>query len=316
MAVDMSPNQLTGYTGSRACPVGFLPYWQRVRNTVTARHCEPVFEKLPYHNPLADYYRITLTAADGVILSAKYICPKTAGKHPAMLQFHDYPNASRSFFHLSRYIALGYAVLAPDARGQGGKSDGGKIGAGPTAYGPLFDGLEGPVEGMHLYHLYEDALLWGNAIQYLPATDSSAIFTYGEGQGAAMACACAAMYSCFKKCALHYPSLCDYKRVWAIDYEMNPTYEGLRFFCRWHDPLGQRTEEIFTKLDYVDALNFAPYIQAEVLMSTGLLDVASPPSAQYALYHRLSCPKSQLVYPKHGHELNNFFENELLKFIM
>lgn len=49
-------------------------------------------------------------------------------------------------------------------------------------------------------------------------------------------------------------------------------------------------------------------------MSTGLLDCVSPPSAQFAVFNALDTPKRHLVYPKHGHELNNFFENELLKF--
>ncbi len=90
--------------------------------------------------------------------------------------------------------------------------------------------------------------------------------------------------------------------------------EGLRFFFRWHDPLHRREVEVFRKLSYVDAKNFAPLLRAEVLMSTGLQDCVSPPSAQFAIFNSLDAPKRHLVYPKHGHELNNFFENELLKF--
>ena len=117
----------------------------------------------------------------------------------------------------------------------------------------------------------------------------------------------------FRKCAAHYPMLCDYRRVWEMDFDTG-AYEGLRFFFRWHDPLHRREEEILQKLAYVDAKNFAPLVRAEVLMSTGLLDCVSPPSAQFAVFNALDTPKRHLVYPKHGHELNNFFENELLKF--
>jgi cephalosporin-C deacetylase len=66
----------------------------------------------------------------------------------------------------------------------------------------------------------------------------------------------------------------------------------------------------------MDAVNFAPMVKAKVLVSTGLQDVVSPPSAQFALYNKLETEKQHMIYPKHGHELNNFFENELLKFLI
>jgi cephalosporin-C deacetylase len=78
----------------------------------------------------------------------------------------------------------------------------------------------------------------------------------------------------------------------------------------------EKEREIFEKLAYVDVKNFAPMIQAQILVSTGLQDTVSPPSAQFAVVNALQCPKKHVVYPKHGHELNNFFENELLKFIL
>lgn len=115
--------------------------------------------------------------------------------------------------------------------------------------------------------------------------DSTQISLYGEGQGGALAIVGAAMFQKVKACVAHYPTLRDYKNV-------------------------------FEKLSYVDVVNFASMVKAKVLMSTGLQDKVSPPSAQYAIYHNLTCEKYHKVYPKHGHELNNFFENEYLKFLV
>ena len=41
----------------------------------------------------------------------------------------------------------------------------------------------------------------------------------------------------------------------------------------------------------MDAINFAPTVKAKVLVSTGLQDVVSPPTAQFALYNKLETEK-------------------------
>lgn len=158
-------------------------------------------------------------------------------------------------------------------------------------------------------------MLWTRVLLALEGLDRERLSVYGEGQGGGLAIAAAALYPVFEKCAAHYPLLCDYKRVWDKDFDQN-AYAGLRFFFRWHDPLHEREREVFGKLAYVDAVNFAPLVRAKVLMSTGLQDTVSPPSAQFALFNALTGENRHLVYPKHGHELNNFFENELLRFLL
>ena len=45
------------------------------------------------------------------------------------------------------------------------------------------------------------------------------------------------------------------------------------------------------------------------------MDTYAPPSAQAAIYNRLTCPKEWKLYPKYAHERINFFENQLLYFL-
>ena len=71
----------------------------------------------------------------------------------------------------------------------------------------------------------------------------------------------------------------------------------------------------FDKLDYVDAVNFAPMLKGQLLLGTALMDKIAPPEGQYALYHRAGCEKTHFVYPKYEHERINFFEHEVLKFL-
>lgn len=312
---DWSMDMLRNYTGSFPCPENFAEFWYAVKKEIEETPIDLQMEPVSHLNPNADYYHITITAHDGCRLHAKYICPSRKGTAACTLAFHDYPGASRGWHHLTRYIAIDSAVLAPDCRGQGGYSENGAVGAGPAAYGPMFNGLEGGITEMYLFRLFRDALLWAKAALMLSKTDGNKLYVYGDGQGGGLAIACAAMYPEFQKCAAHYPMLCDYKRVWDKDFDQN-AYAGLRYFFRWHDPLHEREEEVFRKLSYLDAVNFAPMVKAKVLVSTGLQDVVSPPSAQFALFNRLDTEKKHMVYPKHGHELNNFFENELLKFLI
>lgn len=293
---DLPLEQLRAYRGSSPCPEDFSRFWKNVVSELQTHDQKLSLERVEFGNPEAEYDRVTVTAPDGRRLRAKYIRPKIQAPVPLMLQFHDYPAASRSWFHLTRYNALGWAVLAPDCREPGG---------------PLFGGLEGDEKDLYLFRLFQDALLWAKTARELPGVTDLSL--YGEGVGGGLALSCSALYPEFGKCAAHYPALCDYRRMWELDFDENT---GLREFFRWQDPLHRRETEIFRKLSYVDALNFAPLIRSRVLMSTGLQDTVSPPSAQFAVYNSLQTEKRHLVYPKHGHELNNFFENALLQFLI
>lgn len=313
--VDVSLEQLREYRGSDPVPEEFEAFWKKAKQRINTFSLQIEEEGTEFCGERLSYSRITIWAMDGAVLRAKYIRPKHKRGFPVVIQFHDYPAASRGWFHLSRYGALGFGVLAPDARGQGGQSESGQSGLGPTAGGALFEGLLDVPENMYLYHLIEDALVWIEAAKRLPEADDGSLSVYGEGQGGGLAIACAAMYPEIKKCSAHYPMLCDYKRVWEKDFGANG-YEGLNYFFRWYDPMHEREKEIFDKLAFMDVKNFAPMVKAKVLMSTGLKDLVSPPSAQFAVFNGLNCEKRHLVYPKHGHELNNFFENEYLKFLL
>lgn len=313
--VDVSLEQLRQYLGRDPMPEHFEFFWEKSKQKVSAFSLRIEEEAVEYENPKLSYFRITIQATDQVWLRAKYIRPKKKTQVPMVIAFHDYPGASRGWFHLSRYGALGFGVLAPDARGQGGMSESGQSGVGTTAGSLLFQGLSDIPENMYLYHLMEDSFLWIEVAERLSDVDDGSLYVYGEGQGGGQAIACAALYPEIEKCIAHYPMLCDYKRVWEMDFDTNG-YEGLTYFFRWHDPEHKREKEIFEKLALMDVKNFASMVKAKVLMSTGLRDFVSPPSAQFAVFHALACEKRHLVYPKHGHELNNFFENEYLKFLL
>jgi cephalosporin-C deacetylase-like acetyl esterase len=60
---------------------------------------------------------------------------------------------------------------------------------------------------------------------------------------------------------------------------------------------------VFRTLSYVDIKNLAPWVQAPVFMSVGLLDDVCPPHINFAAYNNLKAPKTFVAYPYSGHGL-------------
>ena len=89
----------------------------------------------------------------GARIYAKYLRPKSDKPLPLVLQFHGYPGASRSWLEQSSFAGMGYALLAMDCPGQGGKSQdiGGFLGT--TVSGDLIAGLDGEPKDMYYVRL-------------------------------------------------------------------------------------------------------------------------------------------------------------------
>lgn len=93
---DLALEKLRDYTGSWPRPADFDDFWNAVKARVDALPLSIKLERMENANSCADYYRATVEAADGSLLRAKYIRPTLAEPVPAVLQFHDYPGASRA----------------------------------------------------------------------------------------------------------------------------------------------------------------------------------------------------------------------------
>ena len=313
--IDMPIKEMERYLGSNIKPSDFDDYWDREINNIDEDKLEYRIIKKEFKNKMAEYYEIYFKGIDGAEIYAKYICPAIEKKLPIVLEFHDYKESSKGWHNLSRYIAIGYSVIAMDCRGQGGRSQ--DIGGikGPTVCGHVISGLDDNLEKMYYRKVYLDAYILSKIVEKLHKTDRSKMISFGKGQGAALALVVAALNKNIKKCSLQYPFLADFKRVYNMDLDIN-AYEGIRYYFKWCDPMHIREEDIFKKLGYIDIVNFAKKLDCELLVGTGLLDTICPPSTQYAVFNNADCKKKHLVFYKYGHELNNFFENENFKFML
>lgn len=103
---------------------------------------------------------LSLEAADGTALAARFVAPEGPGPHPAVVLFHDAIRDPRGWLHLRRYPGAGMAVLELENR------------AG------ALDDIEAALA---------DALVAFDALAARADVDASRILAFGEGTGGALA---------------------------------------------------------------------------------------------------------------------------------
>lgn len=174
--------KLETYQGLCRCPENFFEVWQqRMRQPVRQVQVETV----PFANRAAKYETVTLTTERGTI-RARCIRPSGDGCHPLMLMFHDLNRGIRGWHHMTRFIAQGYAVLAPEI---------------PVKT----DDWKTAPEQLRLGDAIQDALLCTHYAHSLSFVDKERVVTWGEGLGGGLAIAAAAMLPGTVKCCALNP---------------------------------------------------------------------------------------------------------------
>jgi len=210
---------------------------------------------------------------------------------------------------------LGYAIIAMDARGQGGQSEDTGGVKGNTLRGHIIRGLDDHEDNLLFRHIFLDTAQLASIVMDLPDIDASRVGVFGWSQGGGLTIACAALEPRVKQLAPVYPFLSDYQRVWEMD-QAERAYEELKTFFRHFDPQHQRESEVFTRLGYIDIQYLAPRIRGEVLMGVGLMDTVCPPSTQFAAYNKITAPKRLEIYPDFAHEGLPGLHDKILQFML
>jgi cephalosporin-C deacetylase len=314
--IDLPLEQLKQYAGRNPRPDDFDAYWSRALEEMSAVEANVELVPSHFHVPFADCFDLYFTGVRGARIHAKYVRPKHVSEpHPAMIQFHGYSGNAGDWTDKLSYAALGFSVIAMDARGQGGTSEdtGGVIGT--TLRGHIVRGLDDPADNLLFRHIFLDTAQLAGIVMNLPEVDATRVGAAGWSQGGALTLACAALEPRIKKLAPVYPFLCDYKRVWEMDLAKD-AYDELRSFFRFHDPQHKREEEIFTKLGYIDNQFLASRIKGDVLMGVGLMDTICPPSTQFAAYNKITATKRLEVFPDFGHEGLPGLHDKIIQFML
>lgn len=305
--IDKPLPELLEYRGRNPRPSDFDAYWDTALRELDATDPQPELRPNPtLTTQRVECFDLWFTGVGGARIYAKYLRPKnsaaSAKKHPAVLQFHGYTAQSGDWLEKFGWPAEGFCCAALDCRGQGGRSeDNGQI-KGTTLRGHIVRGLDDPDPRKLAYRqIYLDTAQLARVVMSFAEVDAARVGCFGPSQGGALSLACAALEPRVKRCAPVFPFLCDYQRVWELDFAKD-AYEELRWFFRSFDPQHKREQEIFTKLGYIDCQHLAPRIKAEVLMFVGLMDTVCPPSSQFAAYNKITAKKDLAIYPDFAHE--------------
>lgn len=301
--IDKPPHELSSYAGTNPRPADFDAYWARALRELEGIDPRPEFRPSKVCTPRhAECFDLWFTSVGGARIYAKYLRPRPAGRHPAMLLFHGYSGHSGEWMEKLAWVQEGFCCAALDCRGQGGRSEDRGGVQGSTLRGHMVRGLDDPDPDRLLFRqIFLDTVQLARIIMALPEVDPGRVGCHGGSQGGGLALACAALEPRIRRTAPVFPFLCDYQRVWEMDLAKD-AYEELRYFFRMFDPRHEREQEIFTRLGYIDCQHLASRITAEVLMVTGLMDPICPPSTQFAAYNKIQAPKQMIVLPDFGHE--------------
>jgi cephalosporin-C deacetylase len=314
--IDMPLEKLRSYKGSSPCPKDIDKFWDN--SLAEMKSIDPEVELLPsdFQAPYTECFDMYFTGIGGARVYAKLLRPKPLKKkHPAIVMFHGYSGNSGDWCDKLPYVAAGFTVAALDCRGQAGNSEdvGGVI--GNTYKGQIIRGLDSGPEKLLFRQIYLDCAQLAGLVMQLPEVDATRVAAMGGSQGGGLTLACAALEPRICRAATVFPFLCDYKRIWDMDLDIN-AYAELREYFRWFDPTHSREEKVFHRLGYIDVQNIAKRIRGKVMMVTGLMDNVCPPSSQFAAYNKITAPKDVVIYPDFGHEGLPGNNDRIFKFMM
>lgn len=312
--LDMPLGELKKYKGTNPKPKDFDVFWDRKIKEAKDCDLEFRFSEADFKPRNVLVKDVLFKAADGSQLYARYFRQQTEEKVPVIIMFHGYGGFSGDYQDKLSYVSQGFAVLAVDTRGQGGKSEDRTTTSGTTKFGHIVRGLENP-DNMLFVNAYQDSIIAVRLAKALKNVDENNIYVLGGSQGGGLGLACAALNPEVKRAVILYPFLCDFKRVYEMDL-LRDAYGEIREYLRLFAPRLEQVDAVFDRLGYIDVQHLASRIQAEVLWGIGLYDSVCPPSTQFAAYNKIKTDKSMIIYPQHGHEWLPYFADRGVEFFL
>lgn len=289
-------------------PAGFREFWELRANAARAAVSAGTVGVMPLASasPAARYAELAIEVPGARSLRARYVRPATDAPVPLVLAYPDWYQGVRGWHHLTRFVALGAAVVMLDARALGWDA------LDVTA------GWEEAPEGLALAGAYTDAMRVAAAALELPGIDRGRVRAWGEGLGGAAAvCACALLGDESWRVAALNPLPAGIGHAFDADVPAGPLAGITRHF-RATDPTRAQAPELAAALAYVDAANLVQLVRGSVLVGTGAMDEQAPAAGQDELVAAAvrAAGVRQVTYPRHAHERINEFENELVSFLV
>jgi cephalosporin-C deacetylase len=301
LSFEMTSEELLAYQGTNPRPADFDEFWDKGLAELAGTDPETEFAAATdFPLPFAKAEHLYFTGTGGYRVHAKVIRPDNP-EGPAVLMFHGYGGEQPNWVDLLPYAARGFTVAALDVREQVAYRSESQQPNSFSLRNHLVEGLDGGPEALLYRHVFLDARRLTDIIGALPEVDATRIGTTGWSQGGGLSLVAAALTPAIKYTASVFPFLADYQRAWELNLDKGP-YNEITTWFKKRDPRHLREQEVFTTLGYIDLQHLAARIQAEVTLYSGLEDQTCPPSTQYAVYNKLTCPKQHRTYPDLGHD--------------
>lgn len=303
MTIETMPlAEMKQYLGTDERPADFDSFWNDQLEALSKLKIAYELKKARFQADNVECNDLYYTSFDGSRIHCKLVKPTTEEKLPVLFCFHGYKVSSMDWWDKVFWANQGFCVVAMDVRGQGGTSQDLTSGFGNTSIGHLITGIEGDnIEDMTYLKVFKDIICLVDLVRSFDFVDKDDLAVHGLSQGGALSLVTAGLFKEVRKAAVLYPFLSDFRRVYDMDVR-NTAYEEIFYMFRFNDPLHEEEAEYFRKLAYIDVKNFAPRIEGEVIMASGLRDEACPVSTQFAVFNNLKCKKKHYVYPDFGHE--------------
>ena len=302
MLVDLPLAQLRTYVPDLAEPADFAEFWSGQLESARANGAETSFAAANSRVRHAHVFDVTFPGHGGDPIKGWFIEPLASDPGAAVIvEFIGYGGGRGDPFDWLNWSCAGHPHLIVDTRGQGGRwrsgdtPDLGDNGA-PSTPGFLTRGIASPHS--HYYtRLFVDAARAVDAVRGYDRVAGRPIVTTGGSQGGGLAIAAAHLAGDVAATMPDVPFLADFRR--AVEVTDSDPYVELAYYCKVH---GEKAEQAFATLSYVDVANHAKRISAPALFSVGLADTITPPSTVFAAYNHYAGPKDIAVYQFSGHE--------------
>jgi cephalosporin-C deacetylase len=302
---DLPLAELQQYRSGVVEPTDFDVFWAATLDASRQHELAPQLRRVD-DGPLRllEVYDVRFAGWNGERIAAWLLLPaRREGPLPCVVSLPGYGNGRGLPHQHLLYPAAGFAVLALDARGQGGRGNVGVTGDSEEPSGPQYPGgflTRGIADPAAYYYrrLITDSVRAVDVAASRPdLVDPGRIAVAGGSQGGGLSLAVGALHPAVRAVASAVPFLCDFPRGITFTDE-EPYVEIAKYLA------AQRADvdTALRTLSYVDGVVFAARATAPALFSVGLMDQVCPPSTVYAAYNAYAGPKQLAVYPFNGHE--------------
>jgi cephalosporin-C deacetylase len=300
---DLPLNELEKYFPERFEPTNFDSFWRETLFEAKNLKNETKYETYEFGLKTIDCYDVTFSGFKGQLIKAWLLFPKKIPKPlPCVIEYIGYGGGRGFPTDWLYWPSFGFAYFVMDTRGQGSnwrQGDTSDIfidGGDPQFPGFMTRGVLDPLT-YYYRRVFTDAVQAVDAASNHPDVDTNFIAVTGASQGGGIALAVAGLEPKVNAVLPDVPFLCNFRR--AIQMTDAAPYSEIVHFCQTHR---DKSEKVFSTLDYFDGVNFAVRAKVNALFSVGLMDEVCPPSTVFSAYNHFAGPKQIKIWEYNHHE--------------